>query len=379
MKLAVIGGKLQGVEVTYLAKCAGYIVGVFDKRENAQAFGMADEEVVIDLLKETVRAQTLLKEYDVIFPAMENEAVLEQVLKIGKNLQIPVVFDMEAYHISSSKQASNLLFHRLKLPMPQCYPSCDYPVILKPDDQSSSSGVIQCFTPEEVEKYRSILPENTVIQEYLEGRSFSLEVIGNGEQYLFPQITEVVVDQAYDCKRIIAPASLSDEEASQLYSIGNKLAHTLRIKGIFDIEVICHHGTLKILEIDARIPSQTPISVYHSCGINMIEALVNAVMGNSFSVKNKIRQVVMYQQIVVSEKKIQVLGEHVMADCGRLYHKKDFFGAMDAITDYEPYKKHFSAIVITTGSTEQEAYEQFLNCVRNIQNRMEEKVSFVEG
>lgn len=379
MKLAVIGGKLQGVEVTYLAQCAGYEVGVFDKREDAQAFGMAEEAVVVDLLEESERAQGLLEEYDVIFPAVEDKAVLEAAVKIGNNLQIPVVFDMEAYQISSSKQASNKLFQSLGLPMPESYPSCGYPVILKPDNQSGSSGVIQCFSSEEVEKYSALLPKNTVIQEYLEGRSFSLEVIGDGEQYLFPQITEVVTDQAYDCKRVIAPASLPEEEAAQLYSMGKKLAHALKIKGIFDIEVICHKGTLKILEIDARMPSQTPVSVYHSCGINMVETLVNAAVGNPFLVEAGEKQVVMYQQIMVSEKEIQVLGEHVMADCGRLYHKKDFFGAVAAITDYEPQKEKFCAILITTGSTEREAYHQFLDCVRNIQDALEEKHMFMEG
>lgn len=379
MKVAVVGGKLQGVEVTYLAKCAGYTVGILDKRQDAQAFGMADKEHVLDILKEREQVECILKEYDVVIPAMENLEVLDVVLAIGEKLKIPVLFDRNAYEISSSKQASNQLFRRLQLPMPGTYPHCSYPVILKPNDQSGSTGVQMAFSKEEAEKCLKILPENMVAQEYLEGRSFSLEVLGDGTQFRFPQITEVVVDKAYDCKRIIAPAKLQKEEAAQLFFIGRKLAEALKIKGIFDIEVICHNGTLKLLEIDARVPSQTPISVYHSCGFNMIEAMIQLALGNPVCEEMEEKQVVMYQQIVVTGHDIKVLGEHVMGDCKRLHRDKAFFGALDAITDYEPGRERFSAIVITAGNTQEAAYEHFINCVTRISDTVGKPLALIEG
>lgn len=375
----MIGGKLQGVEVTYLAKCAGYTVGVFDKRQDAQAFGLSDKEHVIDILKESERAEDILKEYDVIIPAMENVEVLDMVLAIGRHLEVPVLFDRDAYEISSSKQVSNQLFQKLQLPMPGTYPDCGYPVILKPNDQSGSTGVKMAFSKEEAENCLKTLPENTVVQEYLEGRSFSLEVLGDGTQFRFPQITEVVVDEAYDCKRIIAPAKLKKEEAEQLFSIGRKLAEALKIKGIFDIEVICHKGTLKLLEIDARVPSQTPISVYQSCGFNMIEAMIQLAFGKPVCKEKKETQVVMYQQIVVSEQDVKVLGEHVMGTCKRLHREKNFFGALDAITDYEPGTEKFSAIVITAGNTQEEAYVRFENCVKQLADAVGKPLALIEG
>lgn len=379
MKVAVIGGKLQGVEVTYLAKCAGYTVGVLDKRQDAQAFGLSDKEYVIDVLKERERTEEILKEFDVVIPAMENLEVLDVVLAIGKKLEIPVLFDRYAYEISSSKQVSNQLFQRLQLPMPGTYPDCSYPVILKPNDQSGSIGVKMAFSKEEAERCLKTLPENTVVQEFLEGRSFSLEVLGDGKQFRFPQITEVVVDEAYDCKRIIAPAKIKKEEAEQLFSIGRKLAEALKIKGIFDIEVICHKGTLKLLEIDARVPSQTPISVYHSCGFNMIEAMIQFALGKPVCQEKEETQIVMYQQIVVSGQNIKVLGEHVMGDCKRLHREEGFFGALDAITDYEPGAENFLAIVITAGNTEKEAYAQFVKCIKQISHAVGKPLGLIEG
>lgn len=379
MKVAVIGGKLQGVEVTYLAKCAGYTVGVLDKRTDAQAFGMADKEYVIDLVKEQERAADILKEYDVVIPAMENLEVLDVILAIGKKQKLPVLFDRDAYEISSSKQVSNQLFQKLQLSMPGTYPNCSYPVIVKPDNQSGSSGVKMCYSEEEAEKYLQTLPKDTVVQEYVEGRSFSLEVIGNGTQFVFPQITEVVVDKEYDCKRIVAPAQLEEKEAKQLFDMGEKLAEALKIKGIFDIEVICHNGTLKILEIDARVPSQTPISVYHSTGFNMIEAMIQLAFGKPVDSEIKAKQVVCYQQIVVTGQEVRVLGEHVMGQCKRLHRKEGFFGALDAITDYEPGKEQFSAIVVTAEDTQEAAYEQFVNCIKQISEAVGRTLTLIEG
>ena len=254
-----------------------------------------------------------------------------------------------------------------------------YPVILKPDDQSGSKDVKKAYSKEEAEEYLANTTGNTVVQEYVEGRSFSIEVIGNGTEYLMPEITEVVIDKEYDCKRIIAPAKITPSERKQMMKMAELLAKSIQIKGIFDIEVISQEGILKILEIDARMPSQTPISVYHSCGINMVELLVQAYTKDTMRCTKSKEKSVMYQQIVVKNSTIHVLGEHVMATCGRLHLEENFFGAEEAITDYSPGKKDFSAIVITTGQTEEKAYDKFLACVNNIKEKLGKQISFIEG
>lgn len=379
MKIAVIGGKLQGTEVTYLAKKAGYEVTVFDKNKDAQACGLADDCICIDLLVDTKKTEEALTGYDVIFPALENMELLSLLDKIGEKLNIPVIFDLAAYGISSSKKRSNALFKKIGLKMPGEFPECNYPVILKPDDQSGSKNVIKGFSKEEAEGYLEKMTGNTVVQEYVEGRSFSIEVIGNGYEYIMPEITEVVIDRAYDCKRIIAPAKITPSERKQMMKMAEALAKSIKIKGIFDIEVISHEGILKILEIDARMPSQTPISVYHSCGINMVELLVQAFLKDTMRCVKSKEKAVMYQQIVVKNNTITVLGEHVMANCGRLHVEENFFGADEAITDYSLGKEEFSAIVITKEETEKKAYNKFLVCIDNIKESLGNPIDFIEG
>ena len=51
MKVAVVGGKLQGVEAVYLSKKAGWEVMVIDKDSNAPAVSLCDYFYKADLLK----------------------------------------------------------------------------------------------------------------------------------------------------------------------------------------------------------------------------------------------------------------------------------------------------------------------------------------
>lgn len=239
---------------------------------------------------------------------------------------------------------------------------------MKPDGESGSKHVKKAYCRREVEEYLETHKNiHTVIQEYLEGASYSLEVIGDGEHFYFPQITEVIVDDEYDCKRIVAPANMEAHEKQQMLEIGQRLAEILKIKGIFDIEVISQAGKLKLLEIDARLPSQTPISVYHSTGMNMVGMMTELALGNAESIQIlPAKQVCLYQQIQVCDGKIKVTGEHIIGSCRQLKIRKGFFGCTEAITDYEEGSRDWKGIIIVTGETGQQAHETFLKFIQQL-------------
>lgn len=355
-KVLIVGGKLQGVEIAYLCKKAGYYTFLIDKNEKTPAMDLADEYIVGDAL-DHMRMMDLIAKVDVVIPALEDMEVLSRLNQIHEVTDTPLIFDMEAYKISSSKERSNELFGRLSLPIPMKYPDCSFPVIAKPDGSSGSAGVCKFENQDEVDHFLGNEKSDTVIQEFVEGPSYSLEILSNGKEYICPQITEIIVDDDYDCKRVVAPARISLDVENQFKRIGGELFEALKIKGLFDIEVVLHNGVLKILEIDARFPSQTPISVFHSTGINMVKVLVEEeYSGAGFEKGDK---VCLYQQIQVDRQEIAVLGEHIMSDCNGLQVIEDFFGADVGITDYVPGSETFKSIIIITEKTEERAYKKF--------------------
>ena len=389
MLVAIIGGKLQGVELTYLAHKAGWEVIVIDKGPVVPASGLSDKFVQLDV-KDTGSLETVLKGVDLVIPATENRETLDILHRWCSAKGIPLAFDADAYAISSSKLESDRLFAQIKIPAPVSWPDCGFPLIAKPSGGSGSKGVQIIYDRRQLEERfpGSLPPGGWVLQEYVEGPSYSLEIVGVPGQYLPLQVTDLEMDAGYDCKRVIAPTELTSRQVGEFEEISVKIAEAIRLRGLMDVEVILHKGEFKVLEIDARFPSQTPTAVYHSTGINMIELLPPAARNlfekrfldfQKLLTKQKFYGGpdrrggfskeppggVVYEHIKVTSGVVEVCGEHIMADAGPLHLEPGFFGAHEAITNYAPGQTEWVATLIITGSTREQA---LLNRNRVIDN-----------
>lgn len=369
MRVAIVGGRLQGTEAAYLAGKAGWTTLVLDRVNGVPAAGLATEFRQMDVI-EVEDWDELLEGIDLVIPALENQNALNVLEMVCQARQVPFLHDSWAYATSSSKIVSNELFRRLSLPVPLPWPNCGFPLIVKPSGLSGSSGVQLISNMAGLNKFKESLshPNDWVYESYLEGPSYSIEVLGYGGRYLPLQITGLEMDDTFDCKRVVAPIKLSAELKDQFSEIALALAAALGLKGIMDIEAILHNGQLKILEIDARLPSQTPTAVYHSSGVNMLQVLGEAFTGGqswpALCIEEK--QGIIYEHIKVSPNTIEVLGEHVLADCGPLRCQTDFFGAEEALTNYEPGKRDWVATLIVTGSDRPAAWGKRCRVLREI-------------
>lgn len=368
MLIAVVGGKLQGVEAVYLAKKAGWQTIVIDKNPDVPAAGLCDHFLQFEFCPESSQPPLSLN-VDFILPAVEDIDVLTAIKKWSKKNSIPLAFDLDAYMISSSKLKSNSLFNKMKLPLPGAWPDCSFPVVIKPDQASGSQGVEVVNDPEALFfKFptRQRL-DNIVIQEYMEGPSYSIEVVGSPGNYQALQITDLSMDRIYDCKQVKAPTLLSPSLSARLEEIAVCIAREINLIGIMDLEVILNKNELKILEIDARFPSQTPMAVYWSTGMNMVEMLGSLVLkkGNREIVK-KNEQYVIIEHIQMRDHQLEICGEHIMALNSPLTLKYNFFGANEALTNYKPGKKQWVATLITVGDSKDDVAGIRQNCHEQI-------------
>ncbi len=69
MRIGVIGGRLQGIEATYLCLKAGYESVLIDKDAQAPAMTLADEAYTLDITKNVDHAKRILKKVDAVLPA----------------------------------------------------------------------------------------------------------------------------------------------------------------------------------------------------------------------------------------------------------------------------------------------------------------------
>lgn len=369
MRVAIVGGKLQGVEATYLAKKAGWEVILVDKNAWVPAAELCDQLYSLDVTK-VVEWISFLKGIDLIIPALENQEALDSLVRSAHYASVPLLFDGDAYAISSSKLSSNEMFARTGVPAPIPWPECGFPIIVKPSSASGSKGVHKVKSAYEFQQLFEKGLTDWVIEEYLEGPSYSLEVIGFAGIYKVLQITELQMDEVYDCKRVVGSAVLSDKLKKEFEEIGLSLAKNLKLNGIMDIETILHQGKLKVLEIDARLPSQTPIAVYHATGINMLEILGKAFVQDEpwqeFEVKEN--RGVIFEHIHVFDDSLEISGEHIMKDAGPLHLYEDFFGADEVLTNYIPGKTEWVATLIISEVNSQAAWEKRCSVLQEIRN-----------
>ncbi len=368
MLIAVVGGKLQGVEALYLARKAGYRTILIDKNPDAIARNLCDQFIEHAFtLKEPIPKSC--PPLNLIFPAVEDDETLAALHIWAKSASIPLAFDPDAYKISSSKRISDDLFIRLGLPAPKQWPSCGFPVVIKPDQESGSQGVVVLPDKGSLEHFLEKEKDNgqPIIQEYLTGPSYSLEIIGQPENYQPLQVTDLHMDKIFDCKRVTAPSLLATNQINTFEAMGITIAEAIQLRGIMDVEVVLHDNKLKLLEIDARFPSQTPMAVYWSTGVNMVEMFCELIVNNNckrYEPKHNLS--VSIEHIEVHDNKLEVWGEHIMNSDTKLSLQTNFFGAEEALTSYSLDKTNWVSTMIFCGNSADEVMAKRNNCYDKI-------------
>jgi pyrrolysine biosynthesis protein PylC len=78
---------------------------------------------------------------------------------------------------------------------------------------------------------------------------------------------------------------------------------------------------------------------------------------------------VIYEHLSVSQEKIEVAGEHIMSRAGPLTCHQDFFGADEAITNYGPDRKRWTATMIYADSDIKAVQQKRETTLKNIRQR----------
>ena len=389
MRLAVVGGKLQGTEAAYLAGEAGYDVVLIDRRPDRPAAGLATEVHVFDVVADPARTREVLLSCDAVLPACEDDRALEFLTSFVPMTGLPLLFDLGAYAVTQSKLRSNALFERLDVPRPRPWPRCGFPVVVKPSVGSGSTGVQLVRSEPGLALARAALAAQgaqAVVEEFVAGPSLSVEVIAFGGEALTFLPTFLEFDAAYDCKRVVAPvagaggaalggdaaggagsggaaaggasspATVSASTLAALDAIARLLAEGVALAGVMDVEVmVAADGTPKVIEIDARLPSQTPAAVYHASDANIVALLAETFAAERPpAVATAARRGAVYEHVLVEAGRVEVLGEHIVAGAGPLRRCDGLYGADVVLTDRPDSgasRSRWVAVLMTRGAT----------------------------
>ena len=330
----------------------------------------------MDLLRNRQQARSALKGFDLIVPALENHEVLLWLNENVPFLDIPLALDLNSYNITSSKKKSNRLFILSGIPIPEVWPDCGFPVIIKPSNMSGSAGVEKVTDHAYLTALLNRLGHEVVIQKFLDGPSYSLEVIADRGRAVSLQVTELQFGAGFDCKRVIAGPGIGRKIENEFISLGTRIAAVLNLSGIMDIEVIETGGCLSVLEIDARLPSQTPCAVFHSTGVNMMQLMADYWISGRLpdkKISSQIKRAVIYEHLRFRNGKLEVTGEHVLTGVQGLSIYKGEFGADVLISNFAHNPDDWVATTIYTAGTESDVWEARNRAVEKVMHEFRVK------
>ena len=379
MEICIVGGKLQGLEVTYLSKKGRHYTVLIDKKSDVPSVPLVDEFHNLDVLTDVNEVKKVLRDVDAVLPACEDLLSLIKLEELCNELGVPFMQDNSAFRITSDKVLSQQFFERNEIPIPEPWPKASFPLIVKPARKSGSVGIHKVENEHQLKRAIEavqLIDDKAVIQEFVDGPALSLEVIALGGDPVPLEITQLEFDETFGCKRVFTPDLTNDEARKRFAEISREVAKGLQLTGLMDVQALVDlsTNTPKVNEINARLPSQTPTVVYHSTNVNMVNLLIEIFVKNRLpNVELKFRKAVIYQHVRIENRVMHVVGEHVMAHARDLEIKEDFMGLDEAITNVKRGKEIEGKVMtmIVKDQSLEDAWIKLNNAIEEVRRRLQ--------
>lgn len=278
---------------------------VIDPDEKAFCRGKADVFKVVggQDFEETLN---VAKEFNVNgLITTSTDKPLVMMARVAKELKLPF-YSVDTAINSTDKLRMKMIFIRNRIPCAlgvEIRKASDYlgnfPVIVKPRDNSGSRGVFFCDDKAELEnifdEVMSFTKKDTVlVEEFIEGREFSIESLHHHGEHIVLQFTEKTTTHfPYNVElEHKQPADLNNGMKDKIRQIISKIGIS------FGFENCASHtelkitslGEIKIIETSPRLGGDfiTSHLVPLSTGINMESLLLDIAVGNSISSSERV-------------------------------------------------------------------------------------------
>lgn len=298
-KIAVLGANEPLIPFFRQAKALGYeIIGIAIEKgavckkycDKFYPISFADKDDVVDVCRK--------EKVDGII-SFSLESALPTVSYVAQKLGL-VSNSEESIKLTQSKFAQRLALEKAGIPVPKYYliesendlekVNCRYPVIVKPVDSGGSQGICKVDTPGRLlESYKYAIDysrtSKAIVEEYVDGREFSVEYISHNGKHHFLQITDKVTSGA---PRFVEmqhhqPADIPRSVWKRIQEMIEKALSALKIENSASHTEIKwnSHDELFIIETGARMGGDYISSdlVRLSTGYDFVEGAIKLAVG----------------------------------------------------------------------------------------------------
>lgn len=329
MKDSILVFGVGDLQKSIIERCKAknlYVVGI-DPQVEAVSRDMVDAFEIVggQDFEKTIEVAERYQVKGIITAATDKPLVM--MARVAEKLQLPF-FSVETAEWSTDKLLMKQKFQEVDIPCAKGFIlnsvdeftnlEVEYPVIVKPRDNSGSRGVIYCNNLKEVEMavqeaLQYTRKGNVLIEEFIDGKEYSVEGIHYNSSTHIIQITEKITTQfPYNVELgHIQPADLSPVQKKEVYSLISRVANALDFtNSASHTEIKINSKGIYVIETSPRLGGDFISStlVPLSTGINMEDILIDIATNrevSSIRFENKINKSSGIKYLELSEGIIQ--------------------------------------------------------------------------
>lgn len=302
MKDSILIFGLGDLQKSIIERCKAkdlFIVGI-DPQEEAACRNLVDAFEIVDGqdFEKTIEIAEKYNVKGIITAATDKPLVM--MARVAEKLQLPF-FSVETAEWSTDKLLMKQRFLEAEIPCAKGFVinsineltnlNINYPVIIKPRDNSGSRGVIYCENFNEVEiatkeALQYTRKGNVLIEEFIDGKEYSVESIHHKGNTHVIQITEkITTELPYNVELgHIQPADLSSSQKKEIETLVERIAKTLKFTNCAShTEIKINETGLWVIETSPRLGGDFISStlVPLSTGVNMEDILIDISMNKN--------------------------------------------------------------------------------------------------
>ena len=163
-----------------------------------------------------------------------------------------------------------------------------YPVLVRPSYVLGGQGMQIAISDDDIREFMSIINRQVqehpiLVDKYLMGKEIEVDAVCDGEDILIPGIMEHIERAGIhsgDSISVYPAQSLSPEITAMLEDYTAKLARSLHVRGLINIQFIVYDGQVYVIEVNPR-SSRTVPYISKVTGIPIVKLATQVIIGNT--------------------------------------------------------------------------------------------------
>jgi len=161
-----------------------------------------------------------------------------------------------------------------------------YPVLLRPSYVIGGQNMVIAHNDEEVRRYMDIILSGTIenpvlVDQYLMGTELEVDVISDGKDVLVPGVMQHIERTGVhsgDSIAVYPPFSISDKMLNIILDCSEKLALSLKTRGLINIQYLIYQNELYVIEVNPRASRTVPY-ISKVTGVPMVDLATRVMVG----------------------------------------------------------------------------------------------------